>query len=144
MKYDFKDTFQFKNKVDIKKITKELDKIKELSPENIIDFASNKEVELNKCFTWDNSIAASKWRFQEARYLMSSIIIIDEGIPSIRAYESIVVDEEENTARVYFKTIDAIKNIDLRKKVVENIKSLLQAASNKLEEFNDLCEYYNK
>lgn len=39
----------------------------DVKPRQIVDYAKNPETELHKCFTWDNDVAAEKWRLYEAR-----------------------------------------------------------------------------
>ena len=45
------------------------------TPQQIVDKARNAKSELHKCFTWDNDSAADKWRLQEARSIVTHLII---------------------------------------------------------------------
>lgn len=49
---------------------------KEVKPEEIVSYAKNNtESELHKCFTWDDTEAAEKWRIQEARFIVCNLKI---------------------------------------------------------------------
>lgn len=74
---------RFKGKADV--VARELESIginsagDEAKPQDIVDYArSNPESELHKCFTWDDSEAAEKWRRQEARIIVANIVYSDE------------------------------------------------------------------
>lgn len=45
------------------------------TPQQIVDKARDKKSELYRCFTWDNDTAAEKWRLQEARSIVTHLII---------------------------------------------------------------------
>lgn len=46
------------------------------TPQEIVDYArANPESELNKCFDWDDQIAAEKWRKQQARIIVCNLVV---------------------------------------------------------------------
>ena len=47
----------------------------EVSAEQVVEFARNPNSELHKSFTWDNDIAAEKWRVYEARQILCNLVI---------------------------------------------------------------------
>lgn len=48
----------------------------EVKPQQMVDYAEqNPESELHKCFTWDNDVAADKWRLAEARLIHRNLVI---------------------------------------------------------------------
>lgn len=51
------------------------------TPEQIVDRARDENSELHKCFEWNDSIAAEKWRKQEAREIRHFLIIRNEKEP---------------------------------------------------------------
>ena len=51
----------------------------DVKPQQIVDYAKNPATELHKCFTWDNNLAAEKWRLQEARQIVCSLVIVESN-----------------------------------------------------------------
>lgn len=47
----------------------------DVSAEQVVEFAKNPDSELHKSFTWDNDIAAVKWRVHEARQVLCNLVI---------------------------------------------------------------------
>lgn len=47
----------------------------DVSAEQIVEFARNPESELHKSFTWDDDVAAEKWRVHEARQVLCNLVI---------------------------------------------------------------------
>lgn len=60
-----------------KKVYLEIESIgDDVKPQQIVDYAKdNPGSELHKCFTWDNNIAADKWRLQEARNIVCNLVV---------------------------------------------------------------------
>lgn len=49
----------------------------EAKPEQIVEYArQNVDSELHKCFTWDNTVAAEKYRLYEARQISRNLIVV--------------------------------------------------------------------
>lgn len=46
-----------------------------LTPEQVVNAASDESSALHACFTWDDSEAAAKWRLDEAREIIRSVRI---------------------------------------------------------------------
>lgn len=65
-------------KADPQKIYEELkelgDDLSEFKPEQIVERAKDKKSELHKCFTWNNTEAANKWRLHQAVQLTSNLV----------------------------------------------------------------------
>lgn len=51
------------------------------TPEQIVERARDENSELHKCFTWDDTAAAEKWRKEEARQIRHFLVIRDEQKP---------------------------------------------------------------
>lgn len=48
-----------------------------LKPSDIVEAAKDERSELHKCFEWDDTVAAEKWRIQQARTLLLNLVIVD-------------------------------------------------------------------
>lgn len=60
------------------------------TPQQLLDYAKNNEnSELHKCFEWDDSIAAEKYRLEQARKILIFIVRVpaNKEKPPIREYQ---------------------------------------------------------
>ena len=76
---------------DAQKVAEEIMSIgPEAKPRQIVEKARDKATELHKCFDWDDTIAAEKWRIQQARHVTSCLVIRrieeQENVPEIRYF----------------------------------------------------------
>ena len=60
------------------------DDIESASPQAILEKARDETTELHRCFTWDDSIAAEKWRINEARLVTRQLVIKEVEVPKDR------------------------------------------------------------
>ena len=49
-----------------------------VSPEEVLEKARNENSELHKCFEWDDSVAAEKFRLQQARQIIQLLVIVPQ------------------------------------------------------------------
>lgn len=81
-------------KADAQKVADEIGSIgEEVTPAQIVERARDNTTELHKCFEWDDSVAADKYRLYQARKVVCHLVIKE-------------VEEKANTApvRVFHKT----------------------------------------
>lgn len=113
-------------KADAGKVYADLEKIKEKTPQNIVDYAqSHPRSELYKCFTWDDTKAANEWRKYEARQVVRLLVFEDENT------------EEPTKVRVLQKTADAYKPVTQIVRNEEEYKELLKRAKAELSSFRE-------
>lgn len=124
----------FFSKADAQLVGEEIKSISE-SPkaQDIVNYAKkHKKSELYKCFTWDDTEAAEKWRLHEARNIICNLIIeeVEEDVP-----------EEKLTYRMFYKTSKEPDTgyEETEKIVVNKEKSLgmLEVAKSELEAFRN-------
>lgn len=119
-------------KADAQKVAKEIGN-GEITPQEVIERARNENSELHKCFEWDDSVAAEKYRLQQAGNIIRMLVYTPKK-------------ESEQPVRVF--QITSNKNTYQPTKrflVQENeYQSLLKRAKNELESFkrkyHSLCE----
>jgi hypothetical protein len=110
-----------------------------ITPEIIVNEASNPDNILHKIFEWDNEKAGYHYRLQQARILLNNIqvTIISDG-------EKLNIDVYEVTTRSEgYKSIDTFDANDI-KYVRENTLMQLKYLKNKIavyKEFNKVVEY---
>ena len=111
-------------KADANKVYADLEKIKEKTPQNIVDYAEkHPKSELHKCFTWDDTKAANEWRKFEARQVVRLLVFEDEN------------EEEPTKVRVLQKTADEYKPVTQIVRNEDEYKELLKRAKAELAAF---------
>lgn len=62
-------------KANAEKVYSEIRSIgEEATAKQILDYARDENTELHKCFEWDDSVAAERWRQQQARVLVCNLV----------------------------------------------------------------------
>lgn len=113
-------------KADANKVYADLEKIKEKTPQNIVDYAeAHPKSELHKCFTWDDTKAANEWRKYEARQVVRLLVFEDED------------NEEPTKIRVLQKTAEAYKPVTQIIRNEDEYKELLKRAKAELASFKE-------
>ena len=113
-------------KADANKVFADLEKIKEKTPQNIVDYAeAHPKSELHKCFTWDDTKAANEWRKFEARQVVRLLVFEDEN------------EEEPTKIRVLQKTAEAYKPVTQIIRNEDEYKELLKRAKAELASFKE-------
>lgn len=74
-------------KADAEKVRNEIGDVK-TTPQEIVKKARDETTELHKCFEWDDSIAAEKYRLQQARQILSMLVFEKEEKkePKVRVF----------------------------------------------------------
>lgn len=72
-------TYRFK--ADAQKCADEImeicEELESATPQRILEKARDSNTELHKCFTWDDTEAAEKWRITEARSVVRNLKIVE-------------------------------------------------------------------
>lgn len=114
-------------KADAGKVYDELVRIGEYRPEDVVNYAKkNKKSELHKCFDWNDSTAAEKWRIHTARIISCNLIVkvrkSEESDPI--SYRLIQNDKE---AKVYRPVQITVRNEDQYSRLVKRALAELAA-----------------
>ena len=137
--YDIKKGITIKG--DVQELGEELHNIPNKTPKTVLQYAiEHEDSVLYKQFEWDDSKAGEKYRKTQARQILNHIIIrqIEEEEINVRAFESIHVEEEDvEEARLYVNTVEALRDDDQRQLILNEVKSLFNQASNKLDAYNN-------
>ena len=113
---------------DAQKVAEEIMSIGDsATPQQIVDAARDENSELHRCFTWDDTEAADKWRLQEARQITYHLVIKDDR-PEM---------EDKPATRFFYKTTedDGYKPTSTIFKNMEEHAALLQRAYAELAAF---------
>lgn len=132
-------TIKFKG--DPVKVVKEIESIgEEVRPQQMVDYAkSHKDSELHKCFTWNNTAAADKYRLYEARQIQRNLIIRKMPSPENQECQPKVIRlmMRTETAGGYKSIVNIMKNEDERAKLLVMAKNELHAFERKYSTLAD-------
>lgn len=124
-------------KADAQKVADEIIAIgEEATPAQILEKARNEETELHKCFTWDDSVAAEKYRLQEARTVVRLLVIErEEDDPEpVRQFFKVSNDHDVG----YKQTILIVRDQDEYKALLRQAKAELTMFKNKYKTLTEL------
>ena len=140
IKWSLKDIF----KADAQKCYEEIQEIgEEVKPEQVLEKARNKKSELHKCFDWDDSSAAEKYRMYQARNVLNHLIVIkrdteDEESEPVQFRVMLKNDRSESSG--YKQTIVMVRDEDEYKKMLELAYAELHAFKQKYSCLSELSE----
>lgn len=95
----------------------------DITPQKVLDIARNGETELHKCFEWDDSVAAEKYRIKQAGDVIRNICIVK-------------TEEEEYQPRRVFQissTTSTYQPVQFFKRNEDEYKMLLERAVRELK-----------
>lgn len=99
-----------------------------LTAKNLLDESRPDDAPLHGAFEWDDGVAAEKYREDQARKIIHSIILIREETPTTRAFFHI------ERAKAEYKAIDTIfANPNDRKNLIDTISQELLAIRRKYD-----------
>ena len=107
--------FSSLHKADAQSVAEEIISIGEsATPEQIVDKARDQSTELHKCFEWDDTTAAEKYRLQQARQIVCHLVIretIAENKPPIRFFFKPDSDSGYQPTRTIVRNQDSYQNL---------------------------------
>ena len=122
---------------DPEKVWEELQKIgDQYTPQDVLNYARDKHTELHKCFDWNDTTAAEKWRKQQARFVCNSLVVtvIEEEQP-MREFRIIQHDTEE---RVYRPVTLTVHNKDQYGRLLDMAKREMKSFKERYAEIVEL------
>lgn len=127
--YCWKAGFEGLYKANAQTVAEEIISIGEsATPQQIVDVAKNPNTELNKCFEWNDGVAADRYRLWQARDIVTKIVLRRQD-----GEES----EKQPPVRAFYKTKEQSGYVETRRIVVSNdsYEKLLQQAYGELQAF---------
>lgn len=112
------------------------------SPAQIVEAAKDESTELHKCFTWDDTVAAQKYREHQARMLVASLVIRTETSDNepiaVRViastavkneYKPIVklIEVEQDYADLLARAINELKAFQQKYKAITELREIFAA-----------------
>ncbi len=124
-----------------KRIADELDALARagrgrLSPRRVVEWArQHRASALHGCFQWDDGKAAEAYRVWQARELIVSVEVVQEGGVRRQVYVSPVVARPGGAG--YHRLVDVMSDKDLRARFLADAIRELERVC---EKYHDLCE----
>lgn len=115
----------------------------EVKPEQIVARAKDKKSELHKCFEWDNTAAAEKYRLIQARDVVNHLIVIHRDVEDetkAPVQFRVMLKNDRSAGSGYKQTIVMMKDEDEYKKLLEQAYSELHAFKKKYQCLSELSE----
>lgn len=131
-------------KADPNKCYQEIQEIgDEVKPEQVIEKATNPNNELHKCFDWDDSSAASKYRLYQARLVINHLIVVtreteDETKEPVQF--RVMMKNENTKDSSYKQTLVMVRDEDEYKKLLEQAYRELRSFKQKYQCLSELAE----
>lgn len=116
------------------------DDIGSASPNEILDKARDGSTELHKCFTWNDTEAAEKYRLHEARMLVCKLVIKEKEVPTDRP--EVRVFYKSDTESGYKPTELIVQNEDEYKVLLKRAKMELESFKRKYAMLRELQELF--
>ena len=111
-----------------------------VTPEQIVERAEDESTELHKCFTWDDTEAAGKWRKYEARQIMCCMVVKrppeeDSRKPEVRVFHkteqnegykpvTLIVRREDEYLSMLHRALGELKAFQKKYSVLGNFEAL--------------------
>jgi len=106
-----------------------------ITPTDIVEDAKNKESPLHDYFEWDNSEASRKYRLDQAREMLESVmevVVVNEVETVQRSFFNV---KTQNRESVYVTIDTAIKTGSYRTQILSRIINTLKNATTLMELF---------
>jgi hypothetical protein len=129
-----------------------------IRPAAVVDEARPADAPLHPAFVWDDTEAAERFRQEQARLIIRSVVVVSEERPDpvegMRAFVHVSVPDDETiededreptrtyVVRVYIDTESAMRSSNLRAQVVAQALAELSALTRKYRELVELAEIF--
>lgn len=130
-------------KADANKCYEEIRQIgDEVKPEQVLNKAKDENSELHKCFDWNDSSAAEKFRLIQARDVIRHLIVIkrDEYEEKEPVQFRVMMKNERTQDSGYKQTIVMVKDEDEYRKLLEQAYAELHSFKQKYSCLSELAE----
>ena len=116
-----------------------------VTQESLVDAARSESSAIHGLFEWDDAIAGEKWRFNQARVILSNlkvtVVDAEEREPQkVRAYLN---PNPKDVRANYFNVQRAMQDIDLRSGVLERAEKELRCFTEKYRTLQEISNIIN-
>lgn len=114
----------------------------EVTPEQVVTKAKESDSELHKCFEWDDTAAAEKYRLHQARNVINSLIVIKHDVKekSEPVQFRVMMKNENASGTGYKQVISMVRDEDEYTKLLEQAMRELRAFKAKYSCLTELAD----
>lgn len=114
----------------------------EVTPQQVVLAASDSNSELHKCFDWDDSSAAEKYRLHQARLVMNQLIVVkrEPEKPKEPIQFRVMMKNEQENGSGYKQTLVMLRDEDEYKKLLDQAYRELKAFKQKYSCLSELAD----
>lgn len=106
------------------------------TPDDIVEKAKDPKTELHKCFEWDDTVAAEKWRRFTARQICCSLqVVVEKEEAEPITYRLI---QSDRTEQAYKPVILTVRNDDEYGRLLKQAKLELKAFRERYKKITEL------
>lgn len=116
------------------------DDFESATPQAVLEKARDESAELHKCFTWDDSIAAERYRLTEARLVTRQLVIKEVQVPKDRPEVRLFYKTDNESG--YKPTQIIVRQEDEYKKLLARAYAELRAFKAKYSMLKELQEIF--
>ena len=131
-------------KADASKCYEEIQQIgDEVKPQQVIDIARDERTELHKCFEWNDSLAAEKYRLYQARCVINHLIVVKreaEDDKSEPVQFRVMMKNDSSDDSGYKQTVVMVRDEDEYKKLLDQAYRELHSFKQKYSCLSELAE----
>lgn len=124
-------------KADAQKVADEIGNEK-IKPQEMVEKARNEQSELHKCFEWNDTIAAEKYRLQQARTVLSMLVFK----PKTEEEQPVRIFSLTTEKSIYQPTKQFLVQADEYQDLLKRALAELEAFKRKYRTLNELEEVF--
>lgn len=108
----------------------------------VVYAASDPDSPLHRFFDWDDTVAAEKWRLEQARKMIQEVEVVIEEVQT-RAWQSVVVEKgTANEGRVYVRTDVAFREPKLASQIIDKAMAEVRAWRERYSDYSQLASIF--
>ncbi len=119
----------------------ELSRLSEITPDAVVEKARDPKTALHRCFEWDDSEAAERYRLWQARMVVRCVEVVRVEFPRPRPKYVSVVDAQGN--RAYQAVEVVVSDADLHGRAVDEALARLEALRVEYVDLVELAEVWS-
>ena len=113
-----------------------------LRPDDIIEAARPASSPLHNKFTWDDTVAAHKWRLEQARALLRvTVHYLTNDTEAVRVFVSLTPDRDGENGG-YRRLVSVMSDKELRQQLLDDAMDEMQRFREKYKELKELAEVF--
>lgn len=117
-----------------------------VTPKLVLEESRGKTAPLHKCFEWNDSIAAEKYRLNQAGQIIKNLVVILDDYQQsepVRAFVNVVSETPAKTGE-FINIVSAIQAEETRTTVLANALKELQEFKKKYKGFEELAGIFTE